>query len=79
MAVHRIDDNAEALLRRLAAAEDKKPSEFLGDLIRDCARGLAFEPQVEPAEDGGGARELRLGDEETVMLTSPGRRRPEAG
>jgi hypothetical protein len=56
MAVHRIDDNAEALLQLLARAEGKKPSAFLGDLIRDYARGLAFDPGSEiaqPREDTG--------------------------
>ena len=53
MAVHRIDDNAEALLQQLARAEGKKPSAFIGDLIRDYARGLAFEPEVAPARQTG--------------------------
>ena len=65
MAVHRIDDNAEALLKRLAQAEGKKPSVFLGDLIRDYAKGLAFEPEVESAEEVFGAAGRRGNEGET--------------
>ena len=65
MAVHRIDDNAEALLRRLAAAEGKKPSEFLGDLVRDYAKGLSFGPEGEAGDDVDidGSKRLQLGTE----------------
>jgi hypothetical protein len=43
MAIHRISDRAELLLQRMAAAERKKPGQFLSDLIVDYAAGLAFE------------------------------------
>ena len=42
MAVHRISDRAELLLQRLAAAEAKKPAQFLSELIIDYAAGLTF-------------------------------------
>ena len=52
MAVHRITDRAELLLQRMAAAERKKPSQFLHDLIVDYAAGLSFEndPDLEKLE-----------------------------
>jgi len=50
MAVHRIGDRAELLLQRLAAAEHKKPAQFLNDLITDYAAGLTFEK--DPDLDG---------------------------
>ncbi len=52
MAVHRISDRAELLLQRMAAAERKKPSQFLHDLIVDYAAGLSFEndPDLEKLE-----------------------------
>jgi hypothetical protein len=43
MAVHRISDRAELLLQRMAAAERKKPGQFLSDLIVDYAAALTFE------------------------------------
>jgi hypothetical protein len=43
MGVHRISDRAELLLQRMAAAERKKPAQFLHDLIVDYAAGLSFE------------------------------------
>jgi hypothetical protein len=43
MAVHRISDRAELLLQRMAAAEQKKPAQFLSELIVDYAAGLTFE------------------------------------
>ena len=42
MAVHRISDRAELLLQRLAATEQKKPAQFLSELIIDYAAGLTF-------------------------------------
>ncbi len=42
MAVHRISDRAELLLQRLAAAEQKKPAQFLSELVIDYAAGLTF-------------------------------------
>ena len=42
MAVHRISDRAELLLQRMAAAEQKKPAQFLSELIVDYAAGLSF-------------------------------------
>jgi len=52
MAVHRISDRAELLLQRMAAAERKKPGQFLHDLIVDYAAGLTFEndPDLEKLE-----------------------------
>lgn len=49
MAVHRISDRAELLLQRLAAAEQKKPAQFLSELVIDYAAGLSFEvdPELE--------------------------------
>lgn len=44
MAVHRIDDGAERLLQEIAKREGKKPSQWLGDLVRDYAAGLDFTP-----------------------------------
>ncbi len=58
MAVHRISDRAELLLQRMAAAEAKKPGQFLHDLIVDYAAGLTFDddPDLEnlqaPDQDG---------------------------
>jgi len=58
MAVHRISDRAELLLQRMAAAEQKKPAQFLSDLIIDYAAGLTFadDPEREnlqaPDQDG---------------------------
>jgi hypothetical protein len=58
MAVHRISDRAELLLQRMAAAEQKKPAQFLSELIVDYAAGLTFEddPDLEnlqsPEPDG---------------------------
>jgi hypothetical protein len=58
MAVHRISDRAELLLQRMAAAEQKKPAQFLSELIVDYAAGLTFEddPDLEklqvPDPDG---------------------------
>ena len=72
MAVHRIDDNAEALLQQLARAEGKKPSAFLGDLIRDYARGLAFEPEVEPARQAGDVCAAEEADDTTVPPSEAG-------
>ena len=45
MAVHRIDDNAELILQRLARAYGKRPAAWLSDLIRDYAAGLEFPPE----------------------------------
>jgi hypothetical protein len=51
MAVHRISDRAELLLQRLAAAEAKKPAQFLSELIIDYAAGLTFDdPDLEKLE-----------------------------
>lgn len=47
MAIHRISDRAELLLQRMAAAEAKKPGQFLSDLIIDYAAGLTFEDDPE--------------------------------
>jgi hypothetical protein len=47
MAVHRISDRAETLLQRMAAAECKKPAQFLHDLIIDYAAGLTFEDDTD--------------------------------
>jgi hypothetical protein len=47
MAVHRISDRAELLLQRMAAAEAKKPAQFLSELIIDYAAGLTFEDDPE--------------------------------
>lgn len=43
MAVHRIDDNAEALLRKIAKEEGQKPAQWLSQLIKDYAKGLTFD------------------------------------
>ena len=50
MAVHRISDRAELLLQRMAAAERKKPAQFLHDLIVDYAAGLTFEDDPDLAK-----------------------------
>jgi len=42
MSTHRLSDRAELLLQQMAAAEGKKPSQFLHDLLVDYAAGLTF-------------------------------------
>lgn len=44
MAVHRLDDNAEALLQKLAKEEGMKPGEWLSQLVKDYAKGKEFKP-----------------------------------
>jgi hypothetical protein len=59
MAVHRISDRAEMLLQRLAAAEAKKPAQFLSELIIDYAAGLTFDdPDLEKLEAPEPEREM---------------------
>ena len=50
MAVHRISDRAELLLQRMAAAEQKKPAQFLSELVVDYAAGLTFEDDPDLAK-----------------------------
>jgi len=62
MAVHRISDRAELLLQRMAAAEAKKPAQFLSELIIDYAAGLTFTDDAEPEN-------LQARDREEPMTT----------
>lgn len=43
MSVHRIDDNAESLLLEMSMRDEKKPGQWLSDLVRDYAKGLSFD------------------------------------
>ena len=49
MAVHRLNDRAEYLLKRMAASEHRTPAEFLNQLVIDYAAGLSFadDPDLE--------------------------------
>lgn len=48
MGIHRIDDRAEFLLRKMASAQGKKPAAFISELIKDYAAGLEFDdPDLE--------------------------------
>lgn len=44
MAVHRLDDRAEFLLRHIAEARGQTPAEFLNQLVKEYAVGLSFSP-----------------------------------